>query len=174
MNLETLASYAEIVGLITILGAAVYSWFQIKEMKAHRLSAAAISLSEHFHRPGFVDAIVEMVYQPDSIDTIEKLKEYHGERWPEIITVMTTWESMGALVHRGDLDFHLVYDLYSGLIVATHNKCLPMISNEREKFAETRFEWFTWLADRITEFKESEDSLGAAHIEFANWQPPAR
>ena len=29
MNLDTLASYAEIIGLITILGAAVYSWFQI-------------------------------------------------------------------------------------------------------------------------------------------------
>jgi len=29
VNLDTLASYAEIIGLITILGAAVYSWFQI-------------------------------------------------------------------------------------------------------------------------------------------------
>lgn len=32
MNVETLASYAETIQLITILGAALYSWFQIREM----------------------------------------------------------------------------------------------------------------------------------------------
>jgi len=32
MNVETLASYAETIQMITILGAALYSWFQIREM----------------------------------------------------------------------------------------------------------------------------------------------
>jgi len=114
MDLDTAASYAEIIGLVTILGAAIYSWFQIREMKASRDSAAALILSEHFHRPDWVAGVVELVYQPKDIDSLEKFKEYHGERWPDLMAVMTTWESMGALVHRGDLDFHLVYDMYSG------------------------------------------------------------
>ena len=37
-------------------------------------------------------------------------------------------------------------------------KSLAMIITEREKFTETQFEWFTWLADRIGDFKESEKS----------------
>ena len=30
MNLDTAAAWAEVLGLVTILGAAIYSWYQIK------------------------------------------------------------------------------------------------------------------------------------------------
>tara|TARA_B100001175_G_scaffold296784_1_gene285982 strand:- start:382 stop:867 length:486 start_codon:yes stop_codon:yes gene_type:complete len=152
MDLETAASFAEIISLVTILGAAVYSWYQIREMKANRDSTAALVLSEHFHRPEWVAGVVELVYQPKDIDTLEKFKEYHGQRWPDLMAVMTTWESMGALVHRGDLDFHLVYDMYSGLILSTHEICQSLIEGERDRFDNTRLEWFTWLAGCIQGF----------------------
>jgi len=38
MDLDTAANYADIFGLLTILGAAVYSFYQIREMKASRES----------------------------------------------------------------------------------------------------------------------------------------
>ena len=174
MDIETAASYAEIIGLVTILGAAVYSWYQIREMKASRDSAAALVLSEHFQRPAWVGGVVELVYQPKGLDSLEKFKEHHGERWPDLFAVMPTWESMGALVHRGDLDFHLVYDLYSGLILSTHEVCEPLIQGERDKFDNTRFEWFTWLADRIREFNDSQHVPEAAYLEHRNWKPPVR
>tara|TARA_B110000003_G_scaffold275093_1_gene316746 strand:- start:211 stop:744 length:534 start_codon:yes stop_codon:yes gene_type:complete len=174
MDIETAASYAEIIGLVTILGAAVYSWYQIREMKASRDSAAALVLSEHFQRPAWVGGVVELVYQPKGLDSLETFKEHHGERWPDLFAVMATWESMGALVHRGDLDFHLVYDLYSGLILSTHEVCEPLIQGERDKFDNTRFEWFTWLADRIREFNDSQHVPEAAYLEHRNWKPPVR
>jgi hypothetical protein len=90
------------------------------------------------------------------------------------MAVMTTWESMGALVHRGDLDFHLVYDMYSGLILSTHDICHSLIQNEREKFDDTRFEWFTWLAHRIEQFNETQRVPKAAYIEHTDWQAPPR
>jgi len=174
MDLNTAAAYAEIFGLVTILGAAIYSWFQIREMKAGRDSAAALVLSEHFHRPDWVAGVVELVYQPPEVDSLEKFKEYHGDKWPDLMAVMTTWESMGALVHRGDLDFHLVYDMYSGLIVSTHDICQPLIQNERENFDNTRFEWFTWLAHRIEQFNETQRVPKAAYVEHTSWEPPSR
>ena len=174
MDLATAASWAEIIGLITIIGAAFYSFYQIKEMQASRDSAAALTLSEHFHRPEFVAGVVELVYQPEEIDSMEKLKKYHGERWPDVVAVMTTWESMGAMVHRGDLDFHLVYDLYSGLIVSLHDIANPLIQAERERFDDSRFEWFTWLSDRVRSYDESAGTPHAAHIQFADWTPPQR
>ena len=45
MELSIAAQWAEIIGLITILGAAIYSYFQIREMKRVRQGAAALSLS---------------------------------------------------------------------------------------------------------------------------------
>ena len=174
MDLETAASFAEIISLVTILGAAVYSWYQIREMKANRDSTAALVLSEHFHRPEWVAGVVELVYQPKDIDTLEKFKEYHGQRWPDLMAVMTTWESMGALVHRGDLDFHLVYDLYGGLIEFSHAKMLGWIEDERSLYGDTRLEWFTWLAEQIQQFNESQRVPKAAYVEHRNWKPPAR
>ena len=37
-------------------------------------------------------------------------------------------------------------------------KSLAIINAEREKFTDTQFEWFTWLANRIRDFVESEKS----------------
>ena len=108
MDVERAAAYAEIFGLVTILGAAIYSWYQIKEMKASRESQGALVLSEHLHKPDFIAAIVAMSGQPD-ITTTEEYKQHHGEEWKHVATLATTWETLGALVHRGDLDLSLIH-----------------------------------------------------------------
>ena len=54
MELDTAASYAEIFGLVTFLGAAIYSWFQIKELRRSRDSNTAMSLAESFRSEDFV------------------------------------------------------------------------------------------------------------------------
>ena len=172
MDLDTAANYAEIIGLLTILGAAVYSWYQIKEMKASRESQGALVLSEHLHKPDFVGAVVAMSSQPN-ISTMEELKQHHGDEWKHVLTLATTWETLGALVHRGDLDFHLVYDIYGGLIVFSHEKMLPLIEDERRLYDGTRLEWFTWLAERINEYnKKNNNDAPPAHLEYKNWKPP--
>jgi hypothetical protein len=171
MDLDTLANYAEIIGLLTILGAAVYSWYQIKEMKASRESQGALVLSEHLQKPEFIGGIIAMSGQPDLTST-EDYKKYHGEDWIHVVTLATTWETLGALVHRGDLDFHLVYDIYGGLIEFSHNKMMPWVENERNLYGETRLEWFTWLADRINEYNVlNNNNVRGAHIEYKNWKP---
>ena len=171
MDLETAANYAEIVGLLTIIGAAVYSFYQIKEMKASRESQGALVLSAHLHRPEFIAAVVAMSSQPD-LGTLEEYKQHHGEAWKDVFTVAATWESLGALVHRGDLDFHLVYDLYGGLIVGTHHKMKSMAEEDRRLNGERRLEWFTWLAERIIEYDETRpNTFRAAHIDYKDWKP---
>ena len=173
MDVDRAAAYAEIFGLVTILGAAIYSWYQIKEMKASRESQGALVLSELLHKPDFIAAIVAMSSQPD-ITTTEEYKQHHGEDWKHVATLATTWETLGALVHRGDLDFHLVYDLYGGLIEFSHAKMLGWIEDERSLYGDTRLEWFTWLAEQIQQFNESQRVPKAAYVEHRNWKPPAR
>ena len=173
MDVETAAAYAEIFGLVTILGAAVYSWYQIKEMKASRESQGALVLSQHLQNPDFIAAIIAMSSQPD-ITTTEEYKQHHGEDWKDVVTLATTWETLGALVHRGDLDFHLVYDVYGGLIEFSHEKMLPWVENERRLYGDTRLEWFTWLAEQIQQFNTTQRVPDAAYLEHRNWKPPAR
>ncbi len=174
MNLDTAANIADVISLVTILGAAIYSWYQIKEMRASRESQGALVLSEHLQNPDFIKGILAMSTQPD-LTLTEEYKQHHGEDWIHVVTLATTWETLGALVHRGDLDFHLVYDIYGGLIVFSHDKMKPWIETERRLYGETRLEWFTWLSDRIFQYNELNDNnLKPAHIEYENWKPPIK
>ena len=43
MDLSTASQWAEVIGLVTILGAAIYSWFQINELKKSREGVASLS-----------------------------------------------------------------------------------------------------------------------------------
>jgi hypothetical protein len=53
MYLASASQWAEILGLVTILDAAIYSWFQIRELQRSRQSAAALSLAELFQSADF-------------------------------------------------------------------------------------------------------------------------
>jgi hypothetical protein len=75
MNLSSAAQWAEIIGLITILGAAVYSWFQIRELKKVSKSTAALSLSELFQSPDFAAGLSLISYQPENLKNFEDFKE---------------------------------------------------------------------------------------------------
>ena len=88
MDLDTAASYAEILGLVTILGAAIYSWFQIKELRRSRDSTTAMSLAANFQDEDFVvglTAIMNMKFDAteyqhgDHKANVEAFQEHCGE-----------------------------------------------------------------------------------------------
>ena len=183
MDLDTAASYAEILGLVTILGAAVYSWFQIKELRRSRDSTTAMSLAANFQDEDFVvglTAIMNMDFDAseykhgDQKATVEAFKQQCGEDWPKVMRVLTTWESIGVLIHRGDMDFHAFYDLFSGVIIKTYEAFSFFFEPIRENENNKNMEWFLWLADRVIEFEKEGSGTPPAHVAFADWRPPKR
>jgi hypothetical protein len=70
--------------------------------------------------------------QPDDLKSMKEMYEYHGDNWNIAITIFTTWGSIGAQIYRGNLDFQIVYDLFSGPIVSTYKKCSHLIDDCRE------------------------------------------
>lgn len=76
--------------------------------------------------------------------------------------LLGTWESLGILVHRHEIDFEIVNDFYSGSIVPSWRKLEHFVEELRaETNRETRWEWFQWLAERIIERESSEPSVPA-------------
>ena len=61
MNLETAAAWAEVLGLVTILGAAIYSWYQIRELRRSRDSTTAMSLAANFQSEDFVIGLTSII-----------------------------------------------------------------------------------------------------------------
>ena len=183
MDLATAASYAEILGLVTILGAATYSWFQIKELRRSRDSTTAMNLAANFQDEDFVfglTVIMNMEFNTDDYSleggeaNLEAFQEKLGEDWPKVVRVLTTWESIGVLIHRGDVDFHAFYDLFSGVLIKSYNTFSFFFDPIREDANDKNMEWFLWLVDRVMEFEKQGSGTPPAHIAFADWKPPRR
>ena len=183
MNLDTAAAWAEVFGLVTILGAAIYSWFQIKELRRSRDSVTAMNLAANFQNEDFVvglAAIMNMDFDlskftpGDAKGNFITFREHFGEDWPKVMTVLTTWESVGVLIHRGDMDFHALYDLFSGVIIKTYEMFSFYFEPIREQENDKDMEWFIWLADRVIEYENEGSGTAPAHIAFKNWKPPKR
>jgi hypothetical protein len=90
------------------------------------------------------------------------------------MTVLTTWESVGVLVHRGDLDFHALYDLFSGVIIKTYETFSFYFDPIREEEGNKDMEWFIWLADRVIEYEREGSGTAPAHLAFKDWRPKKR
>lgn len=183
MDIQIAAAWAEVVGLITILGAAIYSWFQIKELRRSRDSTTAMNLAANFQSEDFVvglTAIVNMKeidvdeFGNDSTNNFKLFREHFGEDWPKVMTVLTTWESIGVLIHRGDMDFHAFYDLFSGVLIKNYEAFSFYLEGVRERKDDKDMEWFIWLVDRVMEYEKEGSGTPPAHLAFADWRPIKR
>ena len=183
MELDTAASYAEIFGLVTILGAAIYSWYQIKELRRSRDSNTAMNLAASFQSEDFViglNAIMNVTLDTslfqhgDEKGNFLAFKDHFGDDWPKVMTLLTTWESIGVLVHRGDMDFHVFYDLFSGVLLKSYESFAFYLDPIREDPTNKDLEWLIWLVDRVIEYEDSGSGTLAAWFEFKDWVPPSR
>ena len=83
----------------------------------------------------------------------------------------TTWESLGVLVFRGEIDLQLIDDFFSGPIRISWRRLERHVMGEREETGrETINEWFQWLNERLEEM-ESIEAPVPAHVEHRNWRP---
>ena len=84
--------------------------------------------------------------------------------------LMTTWESLGILVHRREISLKLVEDFFSGPIALSWLKFQNLVEEmRRELDRDTYFEWFQWLAERVMERESSLPPI-PAHIEYRAWR----
>ena len=174
MDLSTASQWAEVIGLVTILGAAIYSWYQINELKKSREAVASLSLAELFQDTEFSHGCILIFRQPDSLESIEEMEAFHGEDWPKVFTVLTTWESIGVLMHEGHLDWRIVHKLYSGSIIRSWEKTEKIIYTIREATGiESAFEWVQWIAERMIEFN-NEHVDEPAQYAYKDWRPMLR
>ena len=101
----------------------------------------------------------------------KEFEEHHGENMKDIVTLMTTWESIGAMIFREELDWDLMYDYFAGAIVITFLKTKLVIQDWRdENDRQSYFEWMEWLAQKVIDL-ESDTPPVPAHILYKDWTP---
>ncbi len=167
MSTEVVLQAIEAVAVVTGVGFAIV---QVRQYRRDRRRTAAIELLHSFQTPAFAEALNIVYNLPDGLSREELEARLQG-RFHILYSLMTTWESLGILVHMGEVELELVEDFFSGPILISWRKLRGHVEGERAATGRATIEeWFQWLAERLQERERVSPAL-PAHIEHRNWTP---
>ena len=87
-----------------------------------------------------------------------------------LVHLAATWETIGVLLFHGELTLDIIDDFFSGPILISWRKLLPYTTDQRQRYQrDTWWEWFQWLAERMTE-RESKTPAVPAYIAHRDWK----
>ena len=169
MNLESWFQLVETLAVVAAIGFAIV---QLRQYKRDKDREAALILLHSFQTPEFAKALNLVYTLPDGLSK-RAIEDRLGDEFYLVYALMTTWESLGVLVHRGEIQLDLVDDFFSGPITVSWRKLQAQVFGEREDVGrETIGEWFQWLAERFGD-RESSSPPVPAHVAYRNWRSPA-
>lgn len=170
MNLEAWFQLVESAAVVVAVGFAI---IQVRQYRRDKNREAALILLNSFQTPDFAKALTLVYAMPDGLSK-EEIEERLGDDFHLVYALTTTWESLGVLVHRGEMSIELVDDFFSGPITISWHKLKAQVFGEREALGrDTVGEWFQWLAERFAD-RESSVPPVPAHIAHKNWRPSRR
>jgi hypothetical protein len=161
---------AEVISALALIGGIIFAVVQLSHMRAARRREAALELLHSFQTPAFSQALLIIWNLPIGLGK-EELEERLGEDMGLVVSLMATWESIGALVFRRELDFSMVDEFFSGPITVSWRALEQYVREQRERIGRaTAAEWFQWLAEQIVEHESSAPPV-PAYEAHRNWRP---
>ena len=168
LSLSTLANLAEIIGAGSIVTGLIVGWVQIRHLRNQQRDAVAINLAQTFYDGDFSGSLSLMQQVPDGVTRAE-LREMGKEYEEAAITMITSFETMGLLAHKGIAPMELVMDLAGGIVSVMCNKLRVWLQEVRDEQQQPSFaEWFEWLGDQANKRKIQTEP---AHILHRDWKP---
>jgi hypothetical protein len=166
MSIEVISQIVEAFAVVVGVGFAI---IQIKQYKLNKRREAALVLLHSFQTPSFAKAL-NLVYKlPDGLSK-RQIEDQLGDDFHLVYALMTTWESLGILVYRGEIDLDMIDDFFSGPIIISWNKLKGHIIEERSFLGrDTIEEWFQWLMEQLLE-QESKEPAIPAYIAHKKWK----
>ena len=166
MDLDTLAAIVQAVAVVIAVG---FGIAQIQESGAARRRTAAYTLMHSLQSPQMLRGIITLDKLPDDApkSTVDALPI---DSQVDLMNVLAVWESLGILVHKGEIALSMVDDFYSGTLIQSDRKLRRYVAEVRTETGRvTQWEWFEWLADRMVE-RESAAPPIPAHVQYRGWR----
>lgn len=165
MDLGTLAELtsagAVVIGLL-------FAVVQLRQFRRTQEREAGLALLRSYQTRTLARALLILFDLPAGLSKAE-VESRVGAEAATLCALMTTWESLGILVQRGQVDLAMVDDFFSGPIVLSWQKLQRYVEEQRAQLQrDTIWEWFQWLAERMLE-RESATPPVPAHVAHRHW-----
>ena len=165
MEFTTLLS---LITTIAIVAGGTFAGVQIRQLSKQRAREYAMQLMHSFQTPEFQNALHMIVDFPEGLSKKE-IEERLEDQLTDLYVMFGTFEALGVLIFRGEIEIQLVEDFFSGVIILAWKKFRNYTFEMRELGnRQTYYEWFQWMAEQI-EKRESNIPAIPAHIAFHDW-----
>lgn len=166
----TLPLILQLIGTVIMVVGIVFGIQNIRQYQATRKRESAIVMLNSFQTSEFVRGLLVIFDLPANVSKKE-LDALPLDQFLAVYMVLGTWERLGVLVYRREIELTLVEDAFSGPIVQSWQKLERYLGEFRVYLQrETAMEWFQWLAERILE-RETATRPVPAYVAHRNWKP---
>jgi hypothetical protein len=161
----------DIVNAVALTAGVLFGAYQLVELRRQRRREAVLGLVRSFQSRDFTAALGRINTLPDDADPKRIPRLLGPDGRDDVFLVGLTWESLGVLVFRREIDLGTVDDFFSGAISLSWRKLRVFVEGDRRNLGrETVWEWFQWLAERMAE-RERRETPVPAHVLHRDWRP---
>ncbi|MBI5565050.1 MAG: hypothetical protein HY870_09150 [Chloroflexi bacterium] len=154
---------------IMVIGV-VFGIQNIRQFQAGRKRDSALLMLNSFQTNDFIKGLLYVFELPDKFGKAE-FDQLPVDQSLAIYMLIGTWERLGVLVYRRELDLALIDDAYSGPVIQSWQKLERYVMDFRAYTQrETAMEWFQWLAERMVQ-RETTAQPVPAYVAHRDWTP---
>ena len=158
-----------IISTSAIVAAGVFAGVQLRLYNKQRARESALQLVHSFRTPEFLSAVNIVFDLPGGLSKRE-LEDRLGDKLVHVLVILGTFESLGILVFRREIDIQLVEDFFSGVIILSGKKLGRYLDEVREASnRQTYYEWFQWLYQQL-ERREMKTPPVPSYVAFSDWK----
>jgi hypothetical protein len=166
----TTAEILQAIATGTFVAGAAFTVVQLRHARRAREREVALEIVRLLQTPDFARAL-RLMYDLEPGLSRAEVERRLGEDMHYVYSMMISWESLGVLVYRRQLDLQMVDDFVSGSVLLSWRKLERYVKEERAaRGRDTLLEWFQWLAERMGE-RESRTPVVPAYVAHADWRP---
>jgi len=160
----------ELASTVALIFGVIYGAIELRNFRQVREREALTELLHIFETSEYNQAVTLVRALPDSADAAT-LQATVGDHFYQIGQLANTWETLGYLVHRGDIPLEFVEQSQGGTVRSTWNK-LETYAEERrrESGRATTWEWYQWLAEQLDR-QYPQAKRVPAYVKYRDWHP---
>ena len=164
----TLKTALDLVTTAFIVIGGILALLQLRQGLRQRSREAALQMLHSFQTPEFLTAVNIVFELPDGLSKSE-IEARLGDKISCLLMMFGTFESLGILVFRHDLDLQMVEDFFSGVLVISGRKLQRYMDEMRQVSGrQTYYEWYQWLSE-LVQRREKTTAPIPSFIEFRDW-----
>jgi hypothetical protein len=165
----SLTVWLQAIATATFVAGVLFTAVQLRHGRRAREREVALEILRLIQTPAFARAL-RLMYDLETGLSRAEIEARLGDEMQFLYSMMISWESLGVLVYRRQIELELVDDFVSGSLLLSWRKLERYVREERAaRGRDTLLEWFQWLAERMIE-RESKTPVVPAYEAHAGWR----